>query len=482
MPLPFLHPFAPTTKERFITLTRGRGATVWDVDGNELIDAMASLWYCQIGHGREEMADVAAHQMRQLEAYSCFDPFTNEPAEQLAARIAELTPIAEARVFFASSGSEAVDTAMKLSRLAQRMAGHPERHLIISRERGYHGTNLGGTSAQGLPPNKEGYGSLVPDVEQVPADDTEALGRLMSDRAGEIAAVLLEPVQGAAGVYPPPPGYLAEARRLCDEHGAYLIFDEVITGFGRLGRWFAAEHFGVTPDVTTFAKGVSSGYQPVGGVIVGAGPRAALEQDGFILRHGYTYSGPPTACATAREHIAVTEARKINIPIMAVVDTNCDPDLVDYAIPGNDDAIRAGQLMSRVISDAVQEGRFIRSKRLETDGDAGPNTGGMGAYSPVPIATEAIVDDLMADAVDPTLTALRKRGIDYRGVLFAGLMLTADGLHRRGSVLPLKVTVDEALAKYADKVDIHIHKDGSVSVRCARLFNSSPSRSPNSLR
>ncbi|MEM8619095.1 MAG: aminotransferase class III-fold pyridoxal phosphate-dependent enzyme [Actinomycetota bacterium] len=307
MRLPFLHPFAPTTKERFVTLTRGRGATVWDTDGNELIDAMASLWYCQIGHGRSDMADVVAAQMRQLEAYSCFDPFTNEPAEQLAARIAELTPIADARVFFAGSGSEAVDTAMKLSRLAQRMAGHPERHLIISRERGYHGTNLGGTSAQGLPPNKEGYGSLVPDVEQVPADDVEALGRLMSERAGEVAALLLEPVQGAAGVYPPPPGYLAEARRLCDEHGAYLIFDEVITGFGRLGRWFAAEHFEVTPDLTTFAKGVSSGYQPVGGVIVGAEPRAALEQDGFILRHGYTYSGHPTACAAALENIAIIE-------------------------------------------------------------------------------------------------------------------------------------------------------------------------------
>ncbi len=307
MPLPFLHPFAPTTKERFITLTRGHGASVWDADGRELIDAMASLWYCQIGHGRDEMADVVAAQMRQLEAYSCFDPFTNEPADQLAARIAELSPMPDARVFLAGSGSEAVDTAMKLARLAQRMAGHPERHLIISRERGYHGTNLGGTSAQGLPANKEGYGSLVPDVQQVPADDIEALSLLMSERESEIAAVLLEPVQGAAGVYPPPPGYLAEARRLCDEHGAYLIFDEVITGFGRLGRWFAAEHFGVVPDLTTFAKGVSSGYQPVGGVIVGAAPRAALEHDGFILRHGYTYSGHPTSCAAALANIDIIE-------------------------------------------------------------------------------------------------------------------------------------------------------------------------------
>ena len=404
MPLPFLHPFAPTTKERFITLTRGRGATVWDVDGNELIDAMASLWYCQIGHGREEMADVAAHQMRQLEAYSCFDPFTNEPAEQLAARIAELTPIAEARVFFASSGSEAVDTAMKLSRLAQRMAGHPERHLIISRERGYHGTNLGGTSAQGLPPNKEGYGSLVPDVEQVPADDTEALGRLMSDRAGEIAAVLLEPVQGAAGVYPPPPGYLAEARRLCDEHGAYLIFDEVITGFGRLGRWFAAEHFGVTPDVTTFAKGVSSGYQPVGGVIVGAGPRAALEQDGFILRHGYTYSGHPTACATALENIAIIEREGL-LERARHVGTRLETGLRSLVGEGLDH-VRGATAVFGAALDEAHQATVVRDARLDRGVIAraiGDNT--VTFCPPLVITDEQI--DRVADAMAAALAVTR---------------------------------------------------------------------------
>jgi putrescine---pyruvate transaminase len=308
MPGAFLHPFAKPTREQFITIARGEGALVWDDDGNELIDAMASLWYCNVGHGRGEIADAVAGQIREIEAYSCFDPFTNRPADALAERIADLTPMPDARVFFAGSGSEAIDTAMKLCRLSHALAGHPERHLIISRERGYHGTNYGGTSAQGLPPNKEGYGTLLHDVVQVPSDDIEALSVLMSEREGEIAAVLTEPIQGAAGVYPPTEGYLAEARRLCDQHGAFLIFDEVITGFGRTGDWFAADHYGVTPDLTTFAKAVTSGYQPLGGVIVGAAPRGALEADpAFILRTGYTYSGHPAACAAGIANLDIIE-------------------------------------------------------------------------------------------------------------------------------------------------------------------------------
>ena len=308
MPGAFLHPFAKPTREQFITIARGDGALLWDTDGNEYVDAMSSLWYCQIGHGRRDIAEVVADQISTIEAYSCFDPFTNAPADALAARIVELTPIPDARVFFAGSGSEAVDSAMKLARLSHVQAGNPERRLIISRVRGYHGTNYGGTSAQGITPNREGYGELLADVVQVPSDDVEALSRLMAEHSDRLAAVITEPVQGAAGVFPPVDGYLAEARRLCDQHGALLIFDEVITGFGRMGTWFAAEHYGVTPDLTTFAKGVTSGYQPLGGVIVGAQVRAALEADpDFILRHGYTYSGHPAACAAALANIAIIE-------------------------------------------------------------------------------------------------------------------------------------------------------------------------------
>lgn len=308
MPGAFLHPFAKPTRERFITIVRGEGSLVWDADGNELVDAMASLWYCQVGHGRTEIADAVAKQIGTIEAYSCFDPFTNAPADALAERIAALTPIPDARVFFAGSGSEAVDSAMKLARLAHVQSGHPERRLIISRVRGYHGTNYGGTSAQGLLLNKQGYGELLADVVQVPSDDIEALSLLMAERSDELAAVITEPIQGAAGVFPPIDGYLAEARRLCDQHGALLIFDEVITGFGRMGTWFGADHYGVTPDMTTFAKGVTSGYQPLGGVIVGKLVRDALEADtDFILRHGYTYSGHPAACTGALANLDIIE-------------------------------------------------------------------------------------------------------------------------------------------------------------------------------
>ncbi|MBA3604777.1 MAG: aspartate aminotransferase family protein [Acidimicrobiia bacterium] len=308
-PVPsFLHPFAKPTKTSFVPIVRGKGALLWDADGTEYVDAMASLWYCAAGHGRADIADAVATQLATLEAYSCFDPFTNEPADALADALIARSPMNDARVFLCGSGSEAIDTAIKLARLAHGLAGHPERTLVISRTRGYHGTNLGGTSAQGIALNRVGWGPLVPDVVQVPSDDVEALSVLMAERADEVAAVITEPVQGAGGVFPPADGYLDEVRRLCDRHGAFLVFDEVITGFGRLGTWFGADHYGVVPDLTTFAKAVTSGYQQVGGVLVGAAVRAPLEaDDDFILRHGYTYSGHPAACAAALANIAALE-------------------------------------------------------------------------------------------------------------------------------------------------------------------------------
>lgn len=302
----FLHPFAKPSKDDFITLVRGQGAVVYDDRGGEYIDGMASLWYCAVGHGRSDIADAIGRQARTLAAYSTFDPFTNAPAEQLAHTLVDIAPIADARIFFTSSGSEAVDTAMKLSRLAHIQAGHPERTLIISRQRGYHGTAYGGTSAQGIAPNREGYGPYVGDVMQVPADDVEALANLMSDRGSTVAAVLVEPLQGAGGVFPPTEGYLESVRRLCDRHGAHLIYDEVISGFGRLGHWFAAHRYGVRPDMVTFAKAVTSGYQPLGGVFVGPMVREALEHDpNFFLRTGFTYSGHPTACAAALTNLEI---------------------------------------------------------------------------------------------------------------------------------------------------------------------------------
>lgn len=308
MPSAFLHPFAKPTRENFITLVRGAGAVVTDSDGRDYIDGMAALWYCAVGHGRSEIARAIAEQAETLAGYSTFDPFTNEPVERLAERLVGIAPMPDCRVFFTSSGSEAVDTAMKLARLAHVQAGHPEKTVIISRQRGYHGTAYGGTSAQGIPPNREGYGPLVADVLQVPADDLEALAVAMSHHESKLAAVLVEPVQGAGGVFPPTEGYLEGVRRLCDQHGAFLIYDEVISGFGRLGHWFAAHRFGVRPDLVTFAKAVTSGYQPLGGVFVGPAVRGPLEADtNFFLRTGFTYSGHPTACRAALVNIDIIE-------------------------------------------------------------------------------------------------------------------------------------------------------------------------------
>ena len=304
----FLHPFAKPSREGFITVARGDGARIYDENGREYIDGMASLWYCAIGHGRTEMASAISQQVSTIEAYSAFDPFTTRVADELCERIAELSPLRDGRVFLCNSGSESVDSAMKLARLAHVQAGRPERTLIISRGRGYHGTNYGGTSAQGIPPNRAGYGPLVGDVIQVEPDDIEELANVMSKNSERLAAVISEPVQGAGGVFPPSDGYLQQLRKLCDRHGAYLIFDEVITGFGRLGTWFGAQHFGVTPDLLTFAKAVTSGYQPLGGVILSRSVCDPLEADGaFLLRHGYTYSGHATACAAAMENLDIMQ-------------------------------------------------------------------------------------------------------------------------------------------------------------------------------
>lgn len=398
----FLHPFAPTSGDHFISINRGSGALVWDVDGNQYLDAMASLWYCAIGHGRQEMADAISRQVSTLEAYSCFDPFTNPLADALTDKLVSLTPMPDARVFLCQSGSESVDTAMKLARQAHVQAGQPERTLIISRVRGYHGTNYGGTSAQGIAGNKVGWGELLPEVVQVPSDDIETLAQLMSERSSEIAAVITEPVQGAGGVWPPEEGYLASLRRLCDQHGAFLIFDEVITGFGRLGEWFAADHYGVIPDLTTFAKAVTSGYQPLGGVFVGQAVRQRLEPEaGFRLATGYTYSGHATACAAALANLAIIEregligrATEIGARLGAGLQAIASDGLVDHA--------RGAGAMWAIGTHPDQHADHVRARMLEQGVIVRAIADHSVTFCPPLVTTDAQVDqiiDALAGAV-----------------------------------------------------------------------------------
>ena len=319
---PFLHPFArpAAPAEDFITIARGEGALVWDNQENEYIDAMASLWYCNVGHGRWEIVDQVASQMAVLENYNTFDIFTNETVETFAAFVAAASPMDDCRIFFTSSGSEAVDTALKLARLTHSMKGDEKRTEFVGRANSYHGVAYGGVSVQGLPLNQHGFGPLLETVHQVSAHDIDEIEALFARQGSTIAAVITEPVQGAGGVYPPVDGYLVRLRELCDEYGVLLIFDEVITGFGRLGSWFAASHYGVVPDMITFAKGCTSGYLPLGGVVVGEAVLDVLEADpNFILRHGYTYSGHPSACAAALANTAILLEENLfdRVPVIA---------------------------------------------------------------------------------------------------------------------------------------------------------------------
>ena len=403
MPGAFLHPFAKPTRESFRTLVRGEGALVYDAEGREYVDGMAALWYCAIGHGRRRMADAIAAQASTLAGYSTFDPFTNPPADALAERLVSIAPMPESRVFYTSSGSEAVDTAMKLARLAHVQAGHPERTLIISRQRGYHGTTYGGTSAQGIPLNREGYGPLVPDVVQAPADDSEALAAMMSERGETIAAVLVEPVQGAGGVFPPTEGYLEEVRRLCDRHGAFLIFDEVISGFGRLGHWFGAHRFGVRPDLVSFAKAVTSGYVPLGGVFVGPAVRAALEADpNFFLRTGFTYSGHPTACVAALTNIDIIESESL-IERAGHVGARLSAGLRALADDGLVASVRGDGAVWAVAQHPDRDPVVVRDRML----DLGVITRAVGTdtntFCPPLVVTDAQIDrivDTLATALD----------------------------------------------------------------------------------
>jgi adenosylmethionine-8-amino-7-oxononanoate aminotransferase len=280
---------------------------VWDADGRSYLDALAGLWYCQVGHGRREIVEAIERQASTLATFHAFDRFTNPAADELAATLASLAPVADARIFLTSSGSEAVESALKLARFAHHAAGAPERTVVISRTPSYHGVTTGSLTLTGLPLNQAGFGPLLGDVVQVPYDSLEAMDEAIASVGAErVAAIIAEPVVGAGGVLPPPDGYLAGLRSRCDAIGAFLILDEVICGFGRLGHWFGGSRWGVTPDLATFAKGVSSGYLPVGGVVVGPAVRSRLEADpALVLRHGHTYSGHPTACAAALANLSV---------------------------------------------------------------------------------------------------------------------------------------------------------------------------------
>ena len=255
------HPFSDMTvvAGHELVLERGEGVWVWDTKGRRYLDATAGLWFCNVGHGRAELAEAGAFQMRRLAAYSTFGDLANEPALALAELLAAHAPIRDGVVFFTSGGSEAIETAAKIVRRYWAVVGQPSRQVVVVREGAYHGMAGFGTSFAGIEANAAGYGDLLPGVVKVPRDDTAALARAFEEHRGRVAAFLGEPVQGAGGIYPPPEGYWAAAQDLCRAHDVLLIADEVVTGFGRLGRWFGSERYGLEADLVVGAKGITSG-------------------------------------------------------------------------------------------------------------------------------------------------------------------------------------------------------------------------------
>lgn len=339
---PLWHPFADmaAVEGHQLRVERGEGVWLWDDGGRRYLDATSALWYANIGHGRPEMAEAIADQVRRLDAYSIFNDFTNGPAEELAARLAALSPLPDAHVFLATGGGDGIDTAVKLARQYWRAVGRPERVHIIGRAGGFHGAQGLGTSIGGIDANKAEFGPLLADRSTVAYDSVDAfeaeVERVGADR---VAAVFAEPVVGAGGVLPPPDGYLEGLREVCDREGILFVADDVICAFGRLGHWFGTERWGVVPDMTVFAKGVTSGYQPLGGVIVKGEIAAPFWSPDYrvAFRHGSTYAGHPVACRAALTNLDVIEteglldrSRELEGPLRERLDSLADLPLVDH--------------------------------------------------------------------------------------------------------------------------------------------------------
>jgi putrescine aminotransferase len=309
----FWHPFAQMgkVKDNQLVLTRGEDVWVFDEEGKRYLDATASLWYTNVGHGQDSIRQAVSDQMAELETYSAFGDFANRPALELAEKLSRLSPIPDARVFLTSGGGDSIDTAAKLARRYWHERGEESRHHLIGRVHGYHGTHGFGTSLAGIPPNRQGVGSLVEDISIVAHDDADAL-RSEIERIGpeKVAAFFIEPVVGAGGVYPPPDAYMEDVAAICRDHGILLLVDSVICAFGRLGTWFGIERWpSVVPDMIIFAKGVTSGYLPLGGVVVSDQIASPFwdDPDAPPFRHGATYAGHATCCAAALANLRILE-------------------------------------------------------------------------------------------------------------------------------------------------------------------------------
>jgi adenosylmethionine-8-amino-7-oxononanoate aminotransferase len=311
--------FTPYSEDwsKLPVIVSGEGSYVTDDKGNTYIDGLAGLFTTQVGHGRTELADAAHKQMKELGFFPNWS-FQHPRSLELAAKIAEIAPGDLNSTFFVSSGSEAVETIIKLARQYHKANGEPGRYKIISRDVAYHGTTMGALSVTGLPSFKAPFEPLpsgffhVRNTQQDPEGAADAIEQMIETEGPElVAAVILEPVQNAGGCLVPPPDYWKRVREICDRHGVLLVSDAVICAFGRLGEWFGIERFDVVPDMTSFAKGVTSGYLPMGGVVVNDRIASTLRHNASMFMHGSTFGGHPVSSAVALENIAIMEREKL---------------------------------------------------------------------------------------------------------------------------------------------------------------------------
>jgi len=323
-----LHPFTDSKalhRKGSRIITRAEGVYLWDSDNRRILDGMAGLWCVNVGYGREELARVAYEQMKALPYYNNFFQSTHPPAVDLAELLSRVTPERLNHVFFTNSGSEANDTVVRLVRRYWDVRGESARTVIISRENAYHGSTMAGASLGGMKPMHKQGGLPIPGIEHIAQPYWYALGgdlppdafgleaaRALEERIEQIgpervAAFIGEPVQGAGGVIVPPDSYWPEVTRICKKYGILLVADEVICGFGRTGKWFGSDFFGLEPDLMSVAKGLSSGYLPIGGVMVSDAVADVLINKGGEFQHGFTYSGHPACCAVAAANIRILQ-------------------------------------------------------------------------------------------------------------------------------------------------------------------------------
>ncbi|MGW7545263.1 aminotransferase family protein [Streptomyces sp. NPDC054770] len=337
---PFQNMSAPHDR---VVLTDGDGVWLTGADGSRHLDATAGLWFCHAGYGRREIADAAHRQLLRMHAYSTFGEYSNEAADELAERLAALAPGGAWKVLFTSGGSDSVETAIKYVRRYWQLLGRPDRTVVVSRRDAYHGMHAAATQISGIAPNRVGYGTLLPDTRLIDRDDPHALQAVIDELGAErIAAFVCEPVIGAGGVHFPPPGYLTEVAEICRRHGVLFVSDEVTAGLGRTGTWFAGEAFGLEPDLVLCAKGLTSGYLPLGAVLVHQRVAAPFwEGGGEVFRHGYTYSGHAAATATALANLDYL--RDHDLPAAATRIASCLPELLgDLAGTGVVSDVRTG--------------------------------------------------------------------------------------------------------------------------------------------